>query len=286
MPSIGKIGRICRKKATVLKALSSPSTKLRCVLAIAGSDSSGGAGIQADLRTFAALGVHGLSAITAITAQSSKRVTSIRCVSPSLLRDQIESVFEEFDVAAVKIGMLGSIGAIRIVADVLEDRAVKKIVLDPVLVSSSGTPLLPHSAIKILRDRLIPLVEVLTPNRPETAVLLGRTIAPKKAALAMLNFGAGSVLLKGGHARGPAVVDHFADANGSHDFSHERLPIRVRGTGCTLASAIAANLAKGMSRLAAVREAERFLQRALRRSRLASDSNARVLLSSTISKKT
>jgi hydroxymethylpyrimidine/phosphomethylpyrimidine kinase len=267
-----------------LKAFSSPFTKLRCVLAIAGSDSSGGAGIQADLRTFTTLGMHGLSAITAITAQNSKRVLSIQCVSSSHVRDQIEIVFEEFDVAAVKIGMLGSVGAIRVVAEILAKRAVKNIVLDPVLVSSSGTPLLPRTAIKILRDRLIPLVEILTPNRPEAAELLGRAIAPEKAALAMLNFGAASVLLKGGHARGRSVVDHFVDASGSHNFSHERLPIRVRGTGCMLSSAIAANLAKGLPRLAAVREAERFLQRALRQSQLASDSDSRVLLSAMISK--
>ncbi len=255
------------------------------MLAIAGSDSSGGAGIQADLRTFAALGVHGLSAVTAITAQNSKRVLSIQFVSSSQVRDQIEIVFEEFDVAAVKIGMLGSVGAIRIVAEMLEEHAVKNIVLDPVLVSSSGTPLLPRTAIKILRERLIPLAEILTPNRPEAAVLIGGTMAPEKAALAMLNFGAASVLLKGGHARGRAIVDHFVDVNGSHHFQHERLPIRVRGTGCTLASAIAANLAKGLSRLAAVREAERFLQRALRWSQPASDSGSRVFLSSMISKK-
>ena len=285
VPFIGKLGRICRKKATDLKAFSSPSAKLRCVLTIAGSDSSGGAGIQADLRTLAALGVHGLSTITAITAQNSKRVLSIHCVSSSHVRDQIEAVFEEFDVAAVKIGMLGSVGAIRVVAEILAKRAIKNIVLDPVLVSSSGAALLPRTAIKILRDRLIPLIEILTPNRPEAAALLGRTIAPEKAALALLKLGTASVLLKGGHARGRSVVDHFVDANGSHNFSHERLPIRVRGTGCTLGSAIAANLAKGLPRLAAVREAERFLQGALRRSQLASDSDSRVLLSSTISKK-
>jgi hydroxymethylpyrimidine/phosphomethylpyrimidine kinase len=201
------------------------------------------------------------------------------------VRDQNEAVFEEFDVAAVKIGMLGSVGAIRVVAEILAKRAVKNIVLDPVLLSSSGAPLLPGNAIKILRDRLIPLAEILTPNRPEAAALLGHTIASEKAALALLKLGTASVLLKGGHARGRSVVDHFVDADGSHHFLHERLPIRVRGTGCTLASAIAANLAKGLPRLAAVREAERFLQRALRRSQLASDSDSRVLLSSMISKK-
>lgn len=233
-----------------------------------------------DLRTFAALGVHGLSAITATTAQNSQRVRSIHCVSASHLRDQIESTFEEVDIGAVKIGMLGSAAAIRVVAGIFEKHAVKNIVLDPVLASSSGTPLLPLSAIKILRERLIPLAEIITPNRPEAAALLGRTIKPEKAVLALLELGTASVLLKGGHARGRSITDHFIDSDGTHNFSHQRLPLRVRGTGCVLASAIAANLAKGMSRLAAVTEAERFLQHALRQSRLISASDHRILLSS------
>ncbi len=248
------------------------------MLTIAGSDCSGGAGVQADLRTFGALGMHGLSAVTAITAQNSRRVWSIRCVSSTHVRDQIDAVIEEFDIAAVKIGMLGSAATIRSVAATLEQRALRNIVLDPVLVSSSGTPLLPGKAIAILIDRLIPLADVLTPNRPEAAALLGRMLPAERTARVLLKFGAASVLLKGGHGRGRTLVDHFVDSAGSHTFLHERLPIRVRGTGCVLASAIAANLASGMPILAAVFAAERFLQNALRQSRFASDFETRLLL--------
>jgi hydroxymethylpyrimidine/phosphomethylpyrimidine kinase len=256
-----------------------------CVLTIAGSDSSGGAGVQVDLRTFGALGVHGLSAVTAITAQNARRVWSIRCVSAANVRDQIEAVFEEFDIAAVKIGMLGSAATIRSVAAILEQRALRNVVLDPVLISSSGTPLLPRNAIAILIDRLIPLADVLTPNRPEAAALLGRSLRAEKAARGLLKFGAASILLKGGHGRGRTLVDHFVDSASSHNFVHERLPIRVRGTGCALASAIAAYLASGMAALAAVSAAEGFLQNALRQSRLASDCETRLLLSTIPMKK-
>jgi hydroxymethylpyrimidine/phosphomethylpyrimidine kinase len=261
-----------------LKAFSFLGEILPCVLTIAGSDSSGGAGIQADLRTFGALGVHGLCAITAITAQNSRCIASIRCVSAAHVRDQIDTVFEEFNIAAVKIGMLGSAATIRSVAAALEKRAQKNVVLDPVLVSSSGTPLLPNKAIAILIDRLVPLAEVLTPNLPEAAALLGRRLRAENAVRNLLKFGAASVLLKGGHGRGRKLADHFVDSAGSHTFSHGRLPIRVRGTGCVLASAIAANLASGMARLDAVAAAERFLQNALRQSRRASDDETRVLL--------
>lgn len=275
----------CSKKATILKAFSSRSADLTCVLTIAGSDSSGGAGVQADLRAFAAFGVHGSSAITAVTAQNSRRVRSIRCISAALVRDQIESVFEEFDVAAVKIGMLGSAANIRCVADALEQHAAKNIVLDPVLVSSSGTPLLPRAAIKILIDRLIPLADVLTPNLPEAALLIGRRVPAKTAVRTLLKFGAATVLLKGGHGSGRTLIDYFADSKNTHAFLHERLPVRARGTGCALASAIAANLALKMPRLQAVTQAERFLQNTLRRSRSIAGSETRLLLPSTSTKK-
>jgi hydroxymethylpyrimidine/phosphomethylpyrimidine kinase len=268
-----------------LKPFTLPSKKLLCVLTIAGSDSSGGAGIQADLRTFAALGVHGLSAVTAITAQNSRRVRSIHCVSAAHVRDQIDAAFEEFHIAAVKIGMLGSAATIRSVAAALEKRAQKNVVLDPVLVSSSGTPLLPSAAVQVLIERLIPLADVFTPNRPEAAALLGRNLPAEKAARGLLKLGATSVLLKGGHGRGTRLVDYFVDAAGSHKFVHARLPIRARGTGCTLASAVAAHLAAGMARLDAVAAAERFLQTALRRSQLASDRETRILLPATSTKK-
>ena len=255
------------------------------MLTIAGSDSSGGAGIQADLRTFAAVGVHGLCAVTAITAQNSRQVRSIHCVSAACVRDQIDALFEEFDVAAVKIGMLGSAATIRSVASALEERAQKNVVLDPVLVSSSGTPLLPSAALNVLVERLIPLADVLTPNRPEAAALLGRVLPAEKAARDLLKFGAASVLLKGGHARGSTLVDYFIDSAGSHKFLHHRLPIRARGTGCTLASAIAAYLALGMTRRRAIAAAERFLQNALRGSQRVSGRETRILLPAVSTKK-
>jgi hydroxymethylpyrimidine/phosphomethylpyrimidine kinase len=174
--------------------------------------------------------------------------------------------------------MLGSAANIRSVADALESHAAENIVLDPVLVSSSGTPLLPRAAVKVLIDRLIPLAGVLTPNLPEAAALLGRNVPAKTAARTLLKFGAASVLLKGGHGRGRTLVDHFTDADNTHDFLHERLPFRIRGTGCTLASAIAANLALKMPVLSAINEAERFLQKALRQSRSVSGYGTRVLL--------
>jgi hydroxymethylpyrimidine/phosphomethylpyrimidine kinase len=153
------------------------------------------------------------------------------------------------------------------------------------MMSSSGTLLLPDSAIKTLIDRLIPITTVLTPNLPEASALLGKRVTAENAASELLNFGAASVLVKGGHARGRTVVDHFVDSRNSETFFHKRLSIRARGTGCVLASAIAANLALGKSRLPSVRAAERFLQYALQKSVRASDRDARLLLSSSATKK-
>jgi hydroxymethylpyrimidine/phosphomethylpyrimidine kinase len=244
----------------------SPGT--RCALSIAGSDSSGGAGIQADLKTFAAFGLHGLSAVTAVTAQNMLKVTAIHRVPARQVEQQLHAVFDEFPIAAVKIGMLGGAATIAAVASFLRERCRAPIVLDPVLVSSSGRRLLPAKALAVLREELIPLAALLTPNVPEAAALLGRRLttpdALREAAQDLLDLGARSVLLKGGHHAGDPVCDYLIDATGICTFRHARLAVSARGTGCALSAAIAAGLARGQSRKAAVQAAEQYLQLALR----------------------
>lgn len=256
------------------KAFSARASALPCALAIAGADPTGAAGIHADLRTFTALGVHGLGAVTATTAQNSRRVIANNTVRSAQLSDQLCALSEDFDIGAIKIGMLGSARNIAAVAPFL--RQARNVVLDPVLVSSSGSALLPLSAQRAL-IRLFPHVDLITPNRPEAAALLGRSMPARRAARALLDLGARAVLLKGGHARG-AIVDYFADVNGIREIPHARLPFTARGTGCVLSSAIAAYLARGLKMAAAVDAAEAFLQRALRLSRPAGHSAARFLV--------
>ncbi len=246
-------------------------------MSIAGADPTGAAGVGADLRTFAALGVHGLGAIAAVTAQNSRRVIATQAVSGALLRDQLRALAEDFDIAAIKIGMLGSLQNIRTVAAFLREQAAAKVVLDPVLVSSSGTALLPESARRGLIG-LFPHVDLITPNRPEAALLLGRAMPARQAVRALLELGSRAVLLKGGHARGSVVIDYFADADGIREIRHARLPFDARGTGCVLSSAIAAYLASGETLWQAVSAAEDFLQRALRRSTPAGRSAKRFLI--------
>jgi hydroxymethylpyrimidine/phosphomethylpyrimidine kinase len=241
------------------------------VLTIAGSDSGGGAGIQADLRTIAAYGLHGLSAITAVTAQNSRAVEAIHRVPPDHLLAQLRAVFAEFEVGAVKIGMLGSAAAVNVVMLHLCEVGARNIVLDPVLVSSSGAALLPQRALRLLRSGLIPMVDVLTPNLPEAEALLGRRVRSdadmRGAAADLLALGARAVLLKGGHRRGRTVTDLLVDGDRALSFSHPRLPWPVRGTGCTLASAVACGLALHLPLRDAVGSAEEFLQREMRRAR-------------------
>jgi hydroxymethylpyrimidine/phosphomethylpyrimidine kinase len=256
-----------------------PARRVACALSIAGSDSSGGAGIQADLRTFAALGIHGLSAITAITAQNSAQVRSVHRIPGAHLRNQLETLAAGFQIAAVKIGMLGSKAAIETVARFLREHPCPA-VLDPVLMSSSGVRLLPASAIGALRSELIPLVQVLTPNLPEAAALMPRLESGTDAramAQELLALGARSVLLKGGHATQDPVCDYLAAEDRVRIFRHPRLPYAARGTGCTLASAIAAYLAHGRSISSAVEAAERYLQRALRAAYVAERAGVRLL---------
>ena len=224
--------------------------RANCALTIAGSDSGGGAGIQADLKTFAAHGVHGLSAIAALTAQNTRGVSAVSVPPAAFLRAQIDACFEDFRIGAVKIGMLANSRVINAVADALEAWQPKLIVLDPVMVASSGASLLERSALNALRTRLIPMATLLTPNIPEAELLLGHPIADDEAAEAalieLLELGAAAVLLKGGHLKGKEMTDRLDDGRQLHEFVHARLALQGHGTGCTLASAVAANLCLGL----------------------------------------
>ena len=221
-----------------------------CALTIAGSDSGGGAGIQADLRTFAAHRVHGLTAIAALTAQHTRGVTAVHVPDVGFLRAQIDACFDDFKVGAIKLGMLADARVIDAVADAIEHYRPAHVVLDPVMVATSGARLLDPAALDAMRGRLLPLATLLTPNLPEAELLLGRPITDRDAmtdaAVALRGIGARAVLLKGGHlADGGPVEDVLDDGHSVHRFSHPRLELEGHGTGCTLASAVAANLCRG-----------------------------------------
>lgn len=261
--------------------MKSGSKKACSILTIAGSDSGGGAGIQVDLKTFHAFDLHGLSAITAVTAQNTRRITASHCMPARTLAAQLDALFDDFDIRAVKIGMLGSAANVIAVADTLARVHARHIVLDPVLVASSGTPLLSPRGLMALRRKLLPLVDVLTPNLPEAEALLGQRClnarSRRDAARAMLEAGPKAVLLKGGHGRGAQICDYLADASGDFEYRHARLPLRAHGTGCVLSAAIAAGLALSLPLREAIADAEKFLQRALRQSYRAGKSTTRVL---------
>ncbi|GAB3751655.1 bifunctional hydroxymethylpyrimidine kinase/phosphomethylpyrimidine kinase [Lysobacter olei] len=245
-----------------------------CALTIAGSDSGGGAGIQADLKTFAAHRVHGLSAIAALTAQHTRGVTAVEVPSTAFLRAQIDACFDDFNVQAVKLGMLATAEVIHAVADALEHYRPAHTVLDPVMVATSGARLLQLDALDAMRTRLLPLATVVTPNLPEAELLLQTTIrteaAMQEACQALLGTGARAVLLKGGHLpvnpqddRDDEVVDLLADGKGIRQIRHTRLSLEAHGTGCTLASAVAAQLAQGWSLSEAFTSASDYVHRAL-----------------------
>ena len=240
----------------------------RCCLTIAGSDSGGGAGIQADLKTFAALGVHGTSAITALTAQNTQGVTAVHAVSAKHIRAELDAVFDDFNIAAVKTGMLGDVRTVRCVARELARRRPRWLVVDPVMIATSGARLLDKNAVKVLIENLIPLANVLTPNLPEAEALTGIAIRNardgERAAAILSGFGAKAVLLKGGHGRGKEVVDRWFDARGSFEIHNPKLPFEAHGTGCTLSAALTAELAKGRAPRAAARRAIALVQRALK----------------------
>jgi hydroxymethylpyrimidine/phosphomethylpyrimidine kinase len=238
------------------------------VLTIAGSDSGGGAGIQADLKTFMAMGCHGVSAIAALTAQNTQGVTAIHHPPVAFLRAQIEAIFDDFPVAAVKIGMLGSPAVVETVAAALRDCHATNIVLDPVLIATSGARLSDDDALAAMNRLLMPMADVLTPNIPEAEALLGRRIDDRASALAaaadLLERVRGGVLLKGGHLPGEALTDLYVERGAEpRRWHHARRSIEGHGTGCTLASAIASGLALGLDRAGAVDRAIAFLQKAL-----------------------
>ena len=220
-----------------------------CALTIAGSDSGGGAGIQADLKTFAAHGVYGASVITALTAQNTRGVRAIHTVPVDIIAAQIDAVLEDLPIVAIKIGMLSSAEVIHIVADRLREHQATNIVLDPVMVAKSGDPLLRADAVAALTRELLPLATVLTPNLPEAACLLGipAICDAEEAVRALLALGPDAVLLKGGHGDGTELVDLLAMRDGTMcTFTHPRLQTpNTHGTGCSLSSAVAAGLANG-----------------------------------------
>jgi hydroxymethylpyrimidine/phosphomethylpyrimidine kinase len=244
------------------------TAKVLSALTIAGSDSGGGAGIQADLKTFAAHGVHGLSAIAALTAQHTRGVTAVNVPSVDFLRAQIDACFDDFAIGAVKLGMLANAEVIEAVCEALQAHRAPFVVLDPVMVATSGAKLLEDAALDALRLRLIPLASVITPNLPEAELLLGHAITDfagmRAAASELLSLGAASVFLKGGHLQGDGdVVDLFADSTGMREIAHPRLRVEAHGTGCTLASAVAANLCLGLPLTEACSAASHYVHAAL-----------------------
>jgi hydroxymethylpyrimidine/phosphomethylpyrimidine kinase len=236
---------------------------------IAGSDSGGGAGLQGDLKTFSALGVYGASVVTALTAQNTAGVTAIHDVPDDFVTAQMDAVFSDLQVGAVKIGMLSQPAIIRAVAAGLERWRQSKVVLDPVLAASTGDRLLAPDALDTLRRVLIPRVLVLTPNLPEAAALLGETEARSEdemraQAQRLLALGAKAVVLKGGHAQGRESVDLLVDRNGTVALPLARLAsCDTHGTGCAFSAAIAAGLAKGMELEAATRAAKSYVHAAI-----------------------
>jgi len=244
--------------------------KIRKALTIAGSDSGAGAGIQADLKTFAAHGIYGTSAITAITAQNTLGVTKVLALKPGLVAAQIDAIIDDIGAHAAKTGMLANTAIIRLVAWKIQEHRLKNIVVDPVMVATSGDLLIQRNAVAALRTKLIPLATVVTPNIPEAEVLTGMTLKTaediREAAKRIVKLGAKTVIIKGGHLKGPAV-DLFFDGKTFTAFNAPRIRTNnTHGTGCTLSAAIAANLANGQKIETAVTNAKRYITEALRHS--------------------
>lgn len=245
------------------------------MLTVAGSDSGGGAGIQADLKTFGALGGYGMSVVTALTAQNTVEVAGVREVDPAFVGAQLDAVLGDIGADATKVGMLASVATIRTVAERLRFHGVRNLVLDPVMVAKSGDRLLPAEAVAVLREELFPMASVVTPNIPEAEVLTGRKIdgreARMEAARRLLDLGPLAVLVKGGHAAGEncedLLVSRSAGVEGDRQISVSDRRIEsanTHGTGCTLSSAVAAFLGRGFGLEEAVREAKGYLQGAIR----------------------
>lgn len=236
---------------------------MKNVLTIAGSDSSGGAGIQADLKTFAAHGVFGMSVITAVTAQNTQGVFAVQDITPEVIAKQLEAIFDDIAVAAVKIGMVSQIATIETIAAKLKQYGAQNIVVDPVMISKSGYHLLNPAAEAALVRELPPLAAIVTPNIPEAEVITGRSLATladmEEAARAIFAMGPKSVLMKGGHLAGDAT-DILFDGQSMLHFPSRRIATKnTHGTGCTLSSAIAANLGRGLPVAAAVAAAKEYI---------------------------
>ena len=247
---------------------------MKKVLTIAGSDSSGGAGIQADLKTFAAMKVYGCSVITAVTAQNTVGVSGIHTVPAEFVSRQLDAVMEDIHIDAVKTGMLASASIIEVVGQKLQQRSISNVVVDPVLVATSGDFLTDEGLdglVDAFKSLLFPLAAVVTPNVPEAEQLTGMKINTfddmREAALRIKNFGPSFVVVKGGHIYADNAVDVLFDGNEFYEYTETRVPTEnTHGTGCTFASALAAGLARGLTVYEAVGEAKRFVHNALRHS--------------------
>lgn len=245
-----------------------PPPSLPRVLTIAGSDSGGGAGIQADLKTITALGCYGMSAITSVTVQNTQRVYGAHDLPAETVADQVRVVVEDIGCDAAKVGMLANAGIIAAVAAVLGDLAVKNLVVDPVMVAKSGDALLQTAACDTLRHELLPLARVVTPNIPEAEVLSGVKVdsedSMRRAAAAILELGPDFVLMKGGHLEGPEARDWLYDGSHWWTFTARRIETRnTHGTGCTFSAAIASYLAQGEPVMEAIQSAKNYLTGAI-----------------------
>ncbi len=244
-------------------------TTLPVALTIAGSDSSGGAGIQADLKTFTVLGVYGASAITALTAQNTLGVAAVHDVPPDFVKAQVSAVATDLEVGAVKVGMLHTADHIRAVAEALRTHKLNPVVLDPVMIATSGARLLNDGATEVLKTEMTPLADLITPNLAEAAALLATSPAENEAealqqANALIEQGWQAVLIKGGHGKGDRSIDLLVDHKTSTRFDHPRIKTRnTHGTGCTLSAAITAHLALGLDLCEATRTANDYVWRAL-----------------------
>ncbi len=241
---------------------------MQIALTIAGSDSGGGAGIQADLKTFHQFGVYGTSVVVAITAQNTRGVRSVHAVPPAMVRDQLAAVAEDLAPAAVKTGMLASAPLVEQVADAIRAYGWTRLVVDPVMVATSGDRLLDPDAEAVIRESLLPLAALVTPNLEEAAILAQMEVADpdsmERAGRRILTSGARAVLLKGGHLPGDTLVDILVTPQGARRFSHPRVPTTsTHGTGCTLSAAITAGLALGRPLETAVADALDYVHRAI-----------------------
>ncbi|HEY6853680.1 MAG TPA: bifunctional hydroxymethylpyrimidine kinase/phosphomethylpyrimidine kinase [Gemmatimonadales bacterium] len=241
---------------------------MKIALTIAGSDSGGGAGVQADLKTFHQFGVFGTSVICAVTAQNTQGVRAWQALPPALVTQQLDALADDLPPQAVKSGMLGSADVVAAVAAAIAERQLPHYVLDPVMVATSGDRLLDRDAERLLAERLVPLAELVTPNLDEAAILVGHDVATpdamERAGRALLARGARAALLKGGHLAGDTIVDVLATAGGVRHFAHPRIDTTsTHGTGCTLSAAITAGLAQGRPLERAVTDALDFVQRAI-----------------------